>query len=115
MYTSSERLKQQVYDLMSGLYDTDQFAGKEARFIESEFEDGKYCQEKYQEVYDASRRLCERLGVDADDDIEKIIASLLDMQRYLCGKMYDYGCMFGTAASGRRNKPHRVFRAVPYR
>lgn len=100
---------------MSGLYDTDQFAGKEARFIESEFEDGKYCQEKYQEVYDASRRLCERLGVDADDDIEKIIASLLDMQRYLCCKMYDYGCMFGAAASGRRNKLHRVFRAVPYR
>ena len=48
MYTSSERWKQQVYDLMSGLYDTDQFAGEEAGFIESEFEDGKYCQEKYQ-------------------------------------------------------------------
>ncbi len=108
MYTSSERWKQQVYDLMSGLYDTDQFAGKEAGFIESEFEDGKYCQEKYQEVYDASRRLCERLGVDEDADIEKIIASLFDMQRYLCCKMYDYGCMFGAVAYGRRNKLHRV-------
>ncbi len=108
MYTSSEKWKERVYDLMNGLYDMHQFAGKEARFIESEFEEGKYCQEKYQEVYDASRRLCERLGVDEDDDIEKIIDSLLDMQKYLCCKMYDYGCMFGSAASGRRNKLHRV-------
>ena len=45
---------------------------------------------------------------DEDADIEKIIASLFDMQRYLCCKMYDYGCMFGAAAYGRRNKLHRV-------
>lgn len=89
---------------MNGLYDMKQFTGKEGRFIESEFEEGKYCQLRYQEVYEAARRICERLDVDEDEDIEKIIDSLLDMQRYLCIKMYDYGWIFGMTASGRRNK-----------
>ena len=64
--------------------------------VENAFAEDSYCLNKYKEVMDAYERLCERLGVvDEDDDVEIIINSFLDMEQYLCLKMYEYGTALG--------------------
>ena len=64
--------------------------------VENAFDEGKKCAILYKEVYDAERRLEERLDVEPyDDDVEKIIKALLDIQKELCFKMYRYGAKFG--------------------
>lgn len=64
--------------------------------VENAFDEGKKCALLYKEVYDAQRRLEARLDVEPyDEDVEKIITSLLDIQKELCFKMYAYGAKFG--------------------
>ena len=48
----------------------------------------------YKEVYDANRRICERLWVEEDRDVELIIGNLLKIGEYQSMKMYDYGVFF---------------------
>ena len=57
----------------------------------NEFEEGMYCDSAYNEVYDANRRVCERLDVEEDDDVECIISNLLGIAKHISMKMYDYG------------------------
>lgn len=45
-------------------------------------------------MYNVNQRLYRRLNVGEDTDVECIISNLLDMQSYLCMKMYDYGMFF---------------------
>lgn len=45
----------------------------------------------YSRVYDANVRLCERLGVEEDTDVNIIIDSMNEITRILVMKMYDYG------------------------
>ena len=46
-------------------------------------------------MLEAYQRLCERLGVqDEDDDVEIIINSLLNIQRETAYHMYYYGAKF---------------------
>lgn len=65
--------------------------------VSDEYEPGKPCDLLYKEVYEANCRLCERLGVPADDhDVETIVSNMFDIQKILCMKMYEYGVKFGT-------------------
>ena len=64
--------------------------------VENEYEEGKFCDKAYKEVYYASRRICERLGVDEDRDVELIINNLIDIGQHLSMKMYDYGVFFSS-------------------
>lgn len=64
--------------------------------VENAFEEGKKCALLYKEIYDAQRRLETRLDVEPyDEDVEKVITALLDIQKELCFKMYKYGAQFG--------------------
>ncbi len=64
--------------------------------VENLFDEGKKCALLYKEVYDAQRRIEERLDVEPyDEDVEKIITALLGIQREMCFKMYAYGARFG--------------------
>lgn len=64
--------------------------------VPSAFFEGSICERLYSQVYDAERRLEERLGVPMhDEDVECIIRSLLDIQEELCFRMYYYGAKFG--------------------
>ena len=64
--------------------------------VENAFEEGKLCNTLYKEIFAAQRRLEERLQVDPyDEDVEKIITAMMDIQRELCFKMYEYGAKFG--------------------
>ena len=64
--------------------------------VENLFKEGQKCALLYKEVYDAQRRLEERLGVEPyDEDVERIITALLEIQREISFKMYIYGAEFG--------------------
>lgn len=88
---ADEKRKQLIYELMIGLYDLEKVQFPESKLVENEYEDGKPCSELYSRVYDANVRLCERLGVEEDEDVETIINCMNDIAHILAMKMYDYG------------------------
>lgn len=98
MRKNDEELKRLVFELMNGLLDLERHPVKESQYVKNEFSIGRFCEEAYGEVYNANRRLCERLGVEEDHDVESIITNLMDIGEYLALKMYDYGRFF-TASS----------------
>ena len=59
--------------------------------VQDEFSKGSYCSELYEEVYRAKVSLCDRLGVQEDNDIETIMSNLTLIGRHLSMKMFDYG------------------------
>ena len=64
--------------------------------VENAFAAGSRCDELYGQIYEANRRLCERLGKSDDDrDVELIINNFLEMNRILCLEMYRYGQVYG--------------------
>ena len=83
-----EELREQVYLTLTGnLIPSYCVPG-----VENAFAEGAFCMNKYKEVMDAYERLCERLDVvDEDDDVEIIINSFIEIEKYLCLKMYEYG------------------------
>ena len=62
--------------------------------IQNEFEERKTCSEAYKRVYEANRRLCERLGVDEEPDVEMIIDGMLDITRIVAQRMFQYGAVY---------------------
>lgn len=90
------QLKERVYDLMVGAYDLEHYPVAESQYVANEFEQGKLIDKAYEEVFNANCRICERLGVEEDNDVELIINSLLDICKYLSIKMFDYGIFFST-------------------
>lgn len=62
--------------------------------VDNLFAEGEKCEKLYAKVYDASQRLCERLGEVEDEDLEIIVSSMLNMQREIALKMYEYGAKF---------------------
>jgi len=67
--------------------------------VENAFADDAYCMKKYRQMRDAYDRLCDRLGVeDEDEDVECIIGCFMDMERELCRLMFGYGQKFSGMA-----------------
>ena len=94
MKRDSMEFKQRIFDLMNGTRDENECLVRETVVVENEFADGKLCGRLYEEVYEAGRRLCERLGVEEDPDVEIIIENLMKIGEHQAMKMYDYGRMF---------------------
>ena len=59
--------------------------------IENAFAEGSFCDLCYAEIGDACQRLYDRLGVDTDEDVERILVESLHITKYLCLQMYEYG------------------------
>ncbi len=115
MNTRGREFKRTVYDVMTGVLckkaehveDEPQTLTsaerEEAEIIESlqknivnEYDENSLCEKKYEEIFKANQKLCERLGVvEEDDDVECIINNFFDITKHLCLKMYDYGALFG--------------------
>lgn len=79
---------------MNGSLDLEKYPVPESKIVENEYEEGKVCGVLYREVYYANRRVCEKLGVEEDSDVEIIIRNLLEIAEYQSLKMYDYGRTF---------------------
>lgn len=87
-------LVEKVYDAVCGEYvDEADYVIQNVQ-IQNEFAEGEPCSEAYKQVYEANRRLCERLGVDEDPDVEMIIDGLFDIARVVSQKMFQYGAVY---------------------
>lgn len=75
-----------IYNLMTGLYNLQAVQIPESVIVEDEFQEGNPCEVLYGRMYDARERLCERLGVEEDKDIEAIINSMEGIARILALK-----------------------------
>lgn len=89
-----EKIKEHIYEAMLGMYKDEEDYIVDGIKIKDEFAEGERCEELYQYVFDANRRLCERLQVDEDQDVETIIMRLDDITKELAMKMFDYGMQF---------------------
>ena len=78
-----------IYDLLMG--ETEIIGNTQ---VENMFTEGQPCDELYNQVYEANLRLCERLGVQEDADIELIIDCLMRISRILGQKMFHYGAKY---------------------
>ena len=88
------KLVENVYEAVCGEYaDEADYVIQNVR-IQNEFEEGKPCGEAYKRVYESNRRLCERLGVDEDPDVEIIIDSMFEITRTVGEKMFEYGAVY---------------------
>lgn len=68
--------------------------------VENAFAGDSYCANRYRDMWNAYRSLCNRLGtVDEDEDVEIMIDAFLDIQKELCYRMYRYGAEFGMGES----------------
>ena len=76
-----------VYDLLTG----ESMPQIGDPIVENIFAEGCTCEQLYSHVYEANLRLCERLSVQEDPDVELIINNLLQISRLLGKKMFLYG------------------------
>ncbi len=83
----NSRLVDIIYDLLTG----ERFPDANDPVVENMFAEGRTCEQLYNNVYEANVRLCERLGVQEDRDVELIINNLLHISRLLGKKMFLYG------------------------
>lgn len=88
------KLVENVYEAVLGAYAYEEDYVIQNVRIQNEFEEGKPCSEAYKRVYAANRRLCERLGVDEDPDVEMIIDSMFAIMRTVGEKMFEYGAVY---------------------
>ena len=67
--------------------------------VENLYEPGSPCAIGYENMLDAYARLRERLGItgDDDEDVETIINSLMDIEKIVSLKMFEYGRKMGLA------------------
>ena len=79
-----------VYDLVNGT----RIPQPDDPEVENLFEVGRDCAKLYSGVYAANLRLCERLGVQEDCDVEEIIDDLLKICELVGKRMYRYGTEF---------------------
>lgn len=104
MQKDSQAFKDMVLDLATGQWDLAAYPVDESRFVQNEYEEGGVCAALYDEMRAAYDRACARLGrPGADDrDLDIIVSCLRRIERYMCGKMYDYGRFFAAAPAGDR-------------
>lgn len=88
MASEQMSFKEYVYSSLSGLLI------EPHPEVEDLFAEGEKCELLYGKVYDACQRLYERLGKFEDEDVEIIVNSMLDIQREIALKMYEYGAKF---------------------
>lgn len=90
-----EKKKCLIYEMMTGNIRFNSPLIKKRFYVRDEFREGMICEKAYADIYDANRRICKKLNAEEDTDVECIINSYIEITRYLCYKMYDYGAFFG--------------------
>lgn len=83
--------KEQIYDKMNGFFAEGTFSAPEKTVIKDGFAEGKECLLLYDDVYQAGRNLCERLGEDGDSEAKTILSEMERITMLLSLKIYAYG------------------------
>lgn len=93
MNKKNQDFKELIYNLMMGTYNLQEYFVKESQYIQNEFENEKFCNQAYEQIFYANRRICDRLNENEDKDVECIISNFFEITHHLCMKMYDYGVL----------------------
>lgn len=59
--------------------------------VEDLFADGAQGDQLYEQIYEANLRLCQKLGVQEDGDVQCIIDRFWDITALVGEKMFEYG------------------------
>ena len=78
------------------LYEHREEADHHGVVIPDEFCEGSFCSRLYEEIAKRKKKICEKLQVDEDLDLEHIINCMEDFTRYMSMKMYEYGALMDT-------------------
>ena len=88
-------MAEHVYDCLLGQIVSE----KALDWVESIFTNGSVYDRNYGAVLDAYARLCRRLGADEEDaDVEIIINAMLDNERAVAVKMFEYGAHYAKSS-----------------
>lgn len=83
--------KEIIYHVMNGDINLPADVLTDEMIVEDEFGEGRECGQLYNEVYQARRRLEEKLDVEGKEDVERIIDYMGSISKIFSMKMYDYG------------------------
>lgn len=89
--------KELIYELASGYFTEEQNHVVDGVEIQDEFQEGSTCSQLYEEMTELKQKVCERLRVDEDQDLERIISCMDDIAKHIALKMYEYGALIGAA------------------
>ncbi len=90
-----------LYSTMTGEIDEERFYLNYGGVVQNEFVAGSFCDTAYEKIFSANQRLCNRLGVQTDKDLEEIITNMFAISKHLALKMYDYGVYFSSPSSSQ--------------
>ena len=99
MESTTEAWKEWIFELMTDTVNIEQYPVEESQYIENIFSEGSICDKAYQGVYEAKCNLCQRLGVQEDGEVERIIVNLLSIGKHMAMEMFDYGVLFASYLS----------------
>lgn len=80
-----------IYNFINGFYDENVVAPPDNMCLEDAFADGTECNKLLEKMYQAKLRLCEKIGVNEDVDVEIIFDSMEEIMKIISLKMYYYG------------------------
>ena len=86
----TEEFVEAVYDTLCG--DLEDWACVPG--VENAFAEGSFCDQRYHLIYEACKRLYERLGVEDDRDVGEILREWMSIAKELGMKMFLYGMQF---------------------
>lgn len=86
-----DKIAEMIYDRLLGhnLLEADAYR------VDNLFEEGSPCDGLYQEIYDANLRICQKLGVEEDRDVQTIIDSFWEITKLVGEQMYRHGQQTG--------------------
>ncbi len=90
---NKEDLKNVIYQLVTGTRNLAEYPAEESRYVENAFAEGEPCAVRYKEIYETGNRICERLGVETDPDVDTLMDDFLEIMEIVSKKMFDYGML----------------------
>ena len=89
-------MKRAFYEKLFNIVNGVEYESLEFPDVKDAFAEGELCSTQYGIVYDAERRLEERLGVEGHDpDVEAIIVAMDEITKEIGYRMYCYGAKYG--------------------
>ena len=87
--------KERIYELASGYFTKEVDHVVDGVEIQDEFHEGSTCSQLYEEMAELEKKICEKMRVNEQRDLERIIDCMDAITKEIAMKMYDYGALIG--------------------
>lgn len=84
-------LRQTVFNLMNGSLNLKDYSVPESEYVQNEYEKGKPCEKLHSEAFHLKQHLFDRLDSENDEEVERLVDCLLEIENIASMKMFDYG------------------------